>query len=112
MSKSNCMQRVVRKYHTWYEIQENMIFTDSSLNLTNHSSNELEILLVSRFLSNLVYRHTIFLLTLLPLEKMMIYQSIIMQAMLRSTQVNHVNSGPESLHGNGLPPGKYSDIYR
>ena len=72
MSKSNCMQN---KYHTRYEIQVNMIFIDSSsfesTNLTNHSSNELEILHVSRFPSNLVNRHII-LLTLLLLEKMMI----------------------------------------
>ena len=59
-----------------------MIFTDSSssssssssfenTNLTNHTSNELEILHVSRFPSDLVYRHMI-LLTLLVLEKMML----------------------------------------
>ena len=41
-------------------------------NLTNHSSNELETLYVSRFPSDLVHRHIIFLLTLLLLEKMMI----------------------------------------
>ena len=64
MSKSNCMQKIVGKYHTGYEIQVNMIFTDSSsssssfenMNLTNHSSNEL-ILHVSRFPSDLVHRH-------------------------------------------------------
>ena len=38
-------------------------------NLTNHSSNELESLHVSRFL---VHRHINFLLTLLLLEKIMI----------------------------------------
>ena len=32
-----------------------------------------------------------------------------MQAMLMSKQVNHVNSGPEILHG--LPPGTYNFLY-
>ena len=61
-----------------------MIFTDSSpppplssssfenTNLTNHSSNELKFLHVSRFPSDLVHRHIIFLLIPLLLEKMMI----------------------------------------
>ena len=58
-----------------------MIFTDSSsspppsfenTNLTSRSSNELEILHVSRFPSDLVHRHIIFLLTLLLLDEMMI----------------------------------------
>ena len=62
MSKSKCMQK---KYRTRYEIQENMIFTDYSsasienTNLTTHSSNELEILHVSRFPSDLVHRHIV-----------------------------------------------------
>ena len=69
ISKSNCMPKSVCKYHTRYEIQVNMIFTDSSsssssssfetTNLTNHRFNELEILHVSRFLSDLVHRHII-----------------------------------------------------
>ena len=54
-----------------------MILTDSSssfenTNLTNPSSNELDILRVSRFPSDLVHRHIIFLLTVLLLEKIMI----------------------------------------
>ena len=62
-------------------------------NLTDHSSNELEILYISRFPSDLVHRHTILLLTLLLLEKKMIISpDIIMQAMLMSKQVNAVNS--------------------
>ena len=70
MSKSNCMQKIVCNYLTRYEIQVKMIFTDSSssssssssfenTNLTNRSSNELEILHVSRFPSNLVHRHIV-----------------------------------------------------
>ena len=61
-----------------------MIFTDSSsssssssssfenMNLTKHNSNELEILHINRFSSELVHRHIIFPLTLLLLEKLMI----------------------------------------
>ena len=86
-----------------------MFFTDSSsssfssfenMNLTNRTSNELETLQVSSFPSDLVHRHIIFLLTLLLLEKMTIISPDIMQAMLMSKQVNHVNSAPEILHGN------------
>ena len=97
-----------------------MFFTDSSsssssssfenTNLTNHSSNELEILHVSRFPSDLVHRHIIVLLTLLLLEKMMTISpgNTLMQAMLMSKQVNHVSSGPEIL--TGLPSGKYNKV--
>ena len=75
-------------------MQVNVFFTGYSssfenTNLTNHSSNELEILHVSRFP---VHRRIIFFKD---------YQSwhyIITQAM--SKQVNHVSSGPEILPGN------------
>ena len=100
MSKSNCMQKngmIITQgdFHSSSSSFENT-------NLANRSSNELEILHVSRFPSDLVHRHIVFLLTLLLLEKMMIIISpdIIMQPMLMSKQVNHVNSGPEILHGN------------
>ena len=57
-----------------------MIFTDSSsssssfenMNLTKHNSNELDILRINRFSSELVHRHIIFPLTPLLLEKLMI----------------------------------------
>ena len=82
-----------------------MIFTDSSSsiffwNLT--ASMNLEILHVSRFPSDLVHRHIIFLLLLENNDHYQSWQYIVMQAMLMSKQVNR---GPEILHG--PPPGKY-----
>ena len=61
-----------------------MIFTDSS-----YSSNELEILHVSTFPSDLVHRHINVFVNPLLLEKMMIISHIIM---FMSKQVNPVNS--------------------
>ena len=48
------------------------IYSFENTNLTNHSSNELEVLHVNSFSSDLVQRHTISSSTLLLLDKMMI----------------------------------------
>ena len=97
-----------------------MIFTNSSsssssslsdssssfenTNLTNHSSNELESLQVSRFPSDLVHKHIIYIFNPFTSEKNDDYPSrqyIIMQAML---YVKTGNSGPEILHNSFVKP--------
>ena len=70
MSKSNCKQKNCMKLshkvrntgkHDFHRFSSSSSSSFENTNLTNHSSNELEILYVSRFPSDLMHRHFYFL---------------------------------------------------
>ena len=65
---------------------------------------------MNRFSSELVHRHII--VSVNPFTSCITddYQSIIMQAVPMSKQVNHVNIEPEILHGNWSSYWKYNEV--